>query len=61
MAAMFRMEIRVLDEQGEDLMRVSGVGEGDAAPFFMDRSKGNLEKALKGALETLKVTPVEAL
>ncbi|MEE2837133.1 MAG: hypothetical protein VYB65_14035 [Myxococcota bacterium] len=58
---MFRMEIRVLDEQGEDLMRVSGVGEGDAAPFFMDRSKGNLEKALKGALETLKVTPVEAL
>ncbi len=57
----FRIEIRVLDEAGEDLLRVSGMGEGKASPFVMDRQKNNLEIALNGALESLKVIEVEKL
>jgi hypothetical protein len=57
----FRMDIRVLDENGEDLMRARGLGEGDASPFVMDRQKHNLEKALNAALAGLEVIEVEKL
>ena len=57
----FRIEIRALDEDGEDLLRVSGMGEGDAALFVMDRDGENLSKALEGALNSLRLTEVENL
>ncbi len=57
----FRMDIRVLDENGEDLMRARGRGEGDTSPFVMDRQKHNLEKALNAALAGLEVIEVEKL
>jgi hypothetical protein len=55
----FHIEIRVLDEQGEDLMRASGIGEGAASLFIMDRQLANLERALDGALQSLSVVAVE--
>ena len=55
----FHIEIRVLDEQGEDLMRASGIGEGTASPFVMDRQLSNLQRALDGALQSLSVVAVE--
>jgi hypothetical protein len=55
----FHIEIRVLDEQGEDLMRASGIGEGAASPFVMDRQLSNLQRALDGALQSLSVVAVE--
>ena len=55
----FHIEIRVLDEQGEDLMRASGIGKGEASPFVMDRQLKNLQLALDGALQSLSVVAVE--
>ena len=55
----FHIEIRVLDEQGEDLMRASGIGEGAASLFIMDRQLENLERALDGALQSLSIVAVE--
>ena len=57
----FRMDIRVLDENGEDLMRARGLGEGETSPFIMDRQKHNLEKALNAALAGLEVIKVKKL
>ena len=54
-----RIEVRVLDEQGEDLMRASGIGKGEASPFVMDRQLKNLQLALDGALQSLSVVAVE--
>ena len=40
----FLMDIRVLDENGEDLMRARGLGEGETSPFIMDRQKQTISK-----------------
>lgn len=57
----FHIEIRLLDEQGEDLMRASGIGEGTASPIVMDRKLSNLQRALDGALQSLSLVAVETL
>lgn len=57
----FQIDIRVLDENGEDLLKARGRGEGDASPFVMDRQKPNLEKALNAALAGLELIEVEEI